>query len=166
MVEWRRTRYPDIYEYTARGGRRRYQVVFGTGRAADAQQRAASFDTLKDARDYQISQSHRVREGTYFDPKKSEITVAEFFHEFMRLAGPDEPKSRTNYEANFRNHVEPVLGSRAIRDVDAEAVAELLATIRAKRRRSRGDGKATSRRRRKSAVRRCLGTFGCPPALQ
>ncbi|HYT78655.1 MAG TPA: hypothetical protein VEQ37_05265 [Actinomycetota bacterium] len=71
--------------------------------------------------------------------------MSEFFHEFMRLAGPEEPKTRTNYEANFRNHVDPVLGSRAIRDVDVEAVAELLATIRAKWRRSRGDGKATVR---------------------
>ncbi len=144
-MERKRTRYPGIYEYTARAGRRRYQVVFRTGRTVHAPQRAASFDTLKDARDYQISQSHRVREGTYLDPKKGEITVAEFFHEFMRLAGPEEAKSRTNYELNFRNHVQPVLGSRAIRDVDAEALAELLATIRAKRRRSRGDGKATVR---------------------
>jgi hypothetical protein len=144
-VERRRTRYPGIYEYTARGGRRRYQVVFRTSRTVDATQRAASFDTLRDARDYQISQNHSVREGTYFDPKKGEITLTEFFQEFMRLAGPEEPKTRTNYDANFRNHIEPVLGSRAIRNVDAEAVAELLATIRAKRRRSRGDGKATVR---------------------
>ena len=157
-MERRRTGYPGIYEYTVRGGRRRYRVVFRTAWAVDAPQRAASFDTLKDARDYQISQSHRVREGTYFDPKKGEITVAEFFHEFMRLAGPEEPKSRSNYESNFRNHVEAVLGSKAIRDVDAEAVAELLATIRAKRRRSRetarprldrstpsSDGSSTSR---------------------
>ena len=73
----RRTSYPGIYEYAARGGRRRYQVVFRTGGAIDASpQRAASFDTLKDTRDYQISQSHRVREGTYFDPKKGEITLA------------------------------------------------------------------------------------------
>jgi len=145
VVERRRTRYPGIYEYTARGGRRRYQVVFRTGRAVDAPQRAASFDTLKDARDYQISQSHRVREGAYFDARKGEITLSEFFHEFMRLAGPEEPKSRTNYESNFRNHVEPVLGSRAIRDVNTEAVAEPLTAVRAKGRRSRGDGKATVR---------------------
>lgn len=45
----------------------------------------------------------------------------------MRLAGPQEPRTRSNYEANFRNHVEPVLGSRALRDIDAEAVAEPLA---------------------------------------
>ena len=86
-MERRRTRYPGIYEYSARGGRRRYQVVYRTGRTVDAPQRAASFDTLKDARNYQISQSHRVREGTFFDPKKSEITVTEFFHEVMRLGG-------------------------------------------------------------------------------
>jgi hypothetical protein len=65
---------------------------------------------VTDARDYQIAQSHRVREGTYFDPKKGEISLAEFFHEFMRLAGPEEAKSRTNYESSLRNHVEPVLG--------------------------------------------------------
>lgn len=101
-MERRRTRYPGIYEYTARGGRRRFQVVYRVGRGAHAPQWAASFDTLKEARDHQISQGHRVREGTYFDPKKGEITLAEFFREFMRLAGPEEPKTRSNYEANFR----------------------------------------------------------------
>lgn len=61
-MERRRTRYPGIYEYTARGGRRRFQVVYRPGRGVDAPQRAASFDTLKEARDHQISRGHTVRE--------------------------------------------------------------------------------------------------------
>jgi hypothetical protein len=50
VAERRRTRYPRIYEHTARSGRRRYQVVFRTSRTVDATQRAASLDTLRDAR--------------------------------------------------------------------------------------------------------------------
>jgi integrase len=143
-MERAKTRYPSIYEYPGRHGKSRYQVVYREGRGPGARQRARSFSTMTQARDFQISTGHSLREGTYHDPNKGKVPLAEFFEEYMRRMPPPEQKTRSSYRRNFELHVSPVLGPRDLNDIGPGEAAELLEIVRTKRFRS-GDGRATLR---------------------
>jgi len=86
-----------------------------------------------------------VRAGTYHDPDKSRISLSDWFEEYMRLAGPSERKTRGDYQANFKNHVEPLIGHLYLSEIDGRTVAEVLHAVLTKKRRTKSDGKATAR---------------------
>ncbi len=73
------------------------------------------------------------------------MTLTELFEQWMRVAPPPGPKTVSNYRSNFRQHIQPVLGEHLLTRVSHEDVAELLAAVTAKPRRTKGDGKATAR---------------------
>lgn len=90
-------------------------------------QRERSFKTWREADGFRVRFEHESREHSYIDPRAG----AEPFSESMTRwvdRHPGAPRTLQLYRSVVRNHLEPALGDRKLRDVaaDREAAERLL----------------------------------------
>jgi hypothetical protein len=56
-------------------------------------------------------------DGTYFDPGRGKVTLAEFVVSDVLSSSHLSEKTRSNYEGVWRRHVRPRLGERRLNSI-------------------------------------------------
>ncbi|GGN51678.1 hypothetical protein GCM10012285_42030 [Streptomyces kronopolitis] len=115
-------------ERTARYGQgKRYRVKGITG----VQDRA--FDTSEDAKQWLATANTDTKRGEFIDPRDGEISLADYIVDHWWPSRTDEPSTADPMRSRIWNHIIPILGDFALREIDASAlrsfVAELLARV-------------------------------------
>lgn len=82
-------------------------------RTPDGQSRGKVFDRKIDAERFLVSMEHGKLVGSYVDPRAGRVTVADFWATWAARQ-PWRESSRAIVASYFKNHVEPVLGGRAL----------------------------------------------------
>ncbi|MFF7156390.1 tyrosine-type recombinase/integrase [Streptomyces sp. NPDC008139] len=92
-----------------------------------------SFETSTDAKTWLATASSETRRGEFVDPRDGEITLAEYIEVHWWPSRTDEPSTAAPMRSRIWNHIIPLLGSLALRDIDASALrtfkAELLSRV-------------------------------------
>jgi integrase len=96
------------------------------------------FERRRDADAYGHLMEQWKRDGTYFDPLRGKITLAEFVEAEVLTRTDLSEKTRDNYRGVWRRHVQPVLGARRLDGITRADVRLLIADLR-----SRGVGEAS-----------------------
>ncbi|TQE38984.1 integrase [Streptomyces ipomoeae] len=115
-------------ERTARYGQgKRYRVKGIPG----VQDRA--FDTSEDAKQWLATANTDSKRGEFVDPRDGEISLADYIVDHWWPSRTDEPSTADPMRSRIWNHIMPILGDFALREIDASALrsfaAELLARV-------------------------------------
>jgi len=114
------------------------------GRRCQADQ---TFDSTSDARAFLATVKADILRRTYRAPRKVTETLAGYGAEWVASRPRIKESTRLQYEIDFRRHVEPHLGERALDRIDPEAVrkwnAALARDLRAELGHTGRDGSAT-----------------------
>lgn len=78
-----------------------------------------SFATAQDAKQWLASAQTDSRRGDFIDPRDSAILLADYVNEHWWPNRSDEPSASGPMRSRIRNHIIPLLGSYALRDIDA-----------------------------------------------
>lgn len=92
-----------------------------------------SFGTSEDAKQWLASAKTDTSRGEFVDPRAGEITLGEYIGSHWWPSRTDEPSTAAPMRSRIWNHIVPLLGDVAPRDIDASALrtfkAELLSRI-------------------------------------
>ncbi len=97
-----------------------------------------TFRLKRDAEAKQRSVESAKDRGENTDPSAGKVTLTEFWPRFLQASPHLRPSTRAGYEALWRNHIEPRLGSRSIRRITRLDVESMVAEMK-----SQGIGAAT-----------------------
>lgn len=76
-------------------------------------ERSRSFRLKRDAEDFLVSTSHRIRTGEYVNPDAGRVTFRQYAEDW-RLRQLHKPGTASSYETRLRLHAYPVLGDRPL----------------------------------------------------
>ncbi|MBA4865983.1 site-specific integrase [Streptomyces sp. PSKA54] len=112
----------EEYPPQQHGERKRRRDCIGSWQARyrdpDGRQRAKNFDKKKQADDFLDDVRTRVRRRTYNDPKRGEITLAQWW-DMWWPAQPQRATTTTNRKlSNWRAHIEPKWGKYRLCDLE------------------------------------------------
>jgi integrase len=92
-----------------------------------------SFETQADAKLWLSTATTDSRRGEFVDPRDGDITLTEYIEEHWWPSRTDEPSTANPMRSRIWKHIIPLLGSYALRDIDASALrafkAELLSRV-------------------------------------
>lgn len=97
------------------------------------EKRVSGFATEDDAMNYGHEQEADLRRGKYHDPKNGEITLDEYFRKKWLPAQDLSDKSRSNRAGEYRTHLAPRWGSKALNDIEPFEIAALELQLKASR---------------------------------
>jgi integrase len=95
------------------------------------------FERRRDAEAYGRLMEQWKREGTYFDPARGKITLAQFVESEMLGRADLSEKTRDNYGGVWRRHIQEALGERRLDAITRADIKQLIADLE-----SRGTGSA------------------------
>ncbi|WP_327327823.1 tyrosine-type recombinase/integrase [Streptomyces sp. NBC_01210] len=104
-------------ERTAVWGKRKRYRVKGIPGVQDR-----FFDTSEDAKQWLATAKTDSKRGEFVDPRDGEISLAEYIEEHWWPSRTDEPSTAAPMRSRIWNHIIPLLGEVALRDVDASAL--------------------------------------------
>src|SRR5438874_9577573 len=113
---------------TRRDGSRSYKVVWRVG----GKEVSKTFRRRREADAYKTEMEHQLNVGTYVDPNRGKVTLAEFWHYFLATSGPASPSTRALYGMQARRYLIPLLGHFQLRALPKIAVKEALGRLRHK----------------------------------
>jgi integrase len=129
---WEKTRHPGVYQqgYEHEGkALRRYKVVFRDGRGSVT---SRTYPRLRDALDKQAELRGQRSRGDLLDASLSRKTMNELWDYFVATSRV-KPSTMHYYENSWRVHVEPILGSRRLRDVRRADLERFYADVETRR---------------------------------
>ncbi|MEW2400065.1 site-specific integrase [Streptomyces sp. NPDC046862] len=92
-----------------------------------------SFDTSEDAKQWLATAQTDTKRGEFVDPRDGEILLADYIIDHWWPSRTDEPSTADPMRSRIWNHIIPILGDFALREIDASALrsfaAELLARV-------------------------------------
>src|SRR5256885_1958770 len=86
---------------TRRDGSRSYKVVWRVG----GKEVSKTFRRRREADAYKTEMEHQLNVGTYVDPNRGKVTLAEFWHYFLATSGPASPSTRALYGMQARRYL-------------------------------------------------------------
>ncbi|MFI1021308.1 tyrosine-type recombinase/integrase [Streptomyces olivaceus] len=108
----------DKYPPAQHGERKKRRDCVGSWQAryrdANGDQKAKSFPKKKEADAFLDAVRGSVRQGTYLDPKRGEITVAAWWAKWWEANEPTRPTTRNRKLSSWRVHIEPKWGKRKL----------------------------------------------------
>jgi integrase len=92
-----------------------------------------AFDTSEDAKQWLATANTDTKRGEFVDPSDGEISLADYIIDHWWPSRTDEPSTADPMRSRIWNHIIPILGDFALREIDASALrsfaAELLARV-------------------------------------
>ncbi len=92
-----------------------------------------SFETSDDAKRWLATAQADSNRGEFIDPRDGEITLADYIEDHWWPSRTDEPSTAAPMRSRIWRHIIPILGSYALRDIDASALrvfkSELLSRV-------------------------------------
>ncbi|MEV7087973.1 tyrosine-type recombinase/integrase [Streptomyces sp. NPDC093085] len=92
-----------------------------------------SFDTSKDAKQWLASAKTDTKRGEFVDPRDGAISLNDYIEEYWWPGRTDEPSTKGPMRSRIWNHIIPLLGDFALREIDAASLrafkAELLTRV-------------------------------------
>lgn len=97
-------------------------------RDADGRQKAKNFEKKKEADAFLDKVREAVRSGTYLNPKRGEITLAQWWEEWWPGHMPARPTTRNRKLSAWTAHIEPKWGQRKLSSIRASEVQAWMRT--------------------------------------
>ncbi|MGW8555858.1 tyrosine-type recombinase/integrase [Streptomyces tubercidicus] len=95
--------------------------------------RDRSFDTSEDAKQWLSNAQTDTTRGEFVDPRDGAILLAQYIENHWWPSRSDEPSTSAPMRSKIWNHIIPLLGEMALRDIDAAALrvwkTQLLARV-------------------------------------
>ncbi|MFD5629956.1 tyrosine-type recombinase/integrase [Streptomyces sp. NPDC127072] len=119
-----------------RTGKRERTTLYGTGKRyrvkgiPGVQDR--SFETSEDAKQWLATAKTDTRRGEFVDPRDGEISLADYIVDHWWPSRTDEPSTAGPMHSRIWNHIIPILGDLALRDIDASALRSFKAALLAR----------------------------------
>lgn len=88
-----------------------------------------SFSTEREAKSHRASVEHEIDRGTHVDPRRQEVTVADWCEEWLKGKTNLAPKTRDRYEGILAKHIRPKWGRVRLRNVKHSEVQAWLAGL-------------------------------------
>ncbi|GGV69067.1 hypothetical protein GCM10010294_25480 [Streptomyces griseoloalbus] len=108
----------EAYPPEQHGDRKRRRDCQGSWQAryrdANGQQKAKNFPRKKEADAFLDEVRGSVRQGTYLDPKRGEITLTAWWEQWWPANEPTRPTTRNRKLSSWRVHIEPKWGKRKL----------------------------------------------------
>jgi integrase len=115
-----------IKAYTLPSGKRRYRVLW---RDPAGKQHGKVFQRSAEARNFLREVDHSVGNGTYTDPARGRITVADLWRQFIDAPPrPLSPSTQALYKMQARVHILPYLGNYRINALE-DLIRPWMATL-------------------------------------
>ncbi|MFE7131652.1 integrase [Streptomyces sp. NPDC057638] len=114
-------------------GKRERTALYGTGKRyrvkgiPGVQDR--SFTTSEDAKKWLATATTDSRRGEFIDPRDGAISVGDYIVEHWWPGRTDEPSTAGPMASRINNHLIPLLGDVALRDIDASTLRTFKATL-------------------------------------
>ncbi|MFI0721885.1 tyrosine-type recombinase/integrase [Streptomyces sp. NPDC021224] len=88
-----------------------------------------SFETVADAKSWLAAATADTGRGAFVDPRDGAITLADYIEEIWWPSRTDEPSTVAPMRSRIWKHIIPLLGSYALRDIDASALRSFKASL-------------------------------------
>ncbi|MGW2657545.1 tyrosine-type recombinase/integrase [Streptomyces sp. NPDC001478] len=88
-----------------------------------------SFATSVDAKQWLAAAKTDTSRGEFVDPRAGEITLADYIENHWWPSRIDEPSTKTAMRSRLWNHIIPLVGDTALRDIDASALRAFQAAL-------------------------------------
>ncbi|WP_442738360.1 tyrosine-type recombinase/integrase [Streptomyces pseudogriseolus] len=116
-----------------RTGKRERTALYGKGKRyrvkgiPGVQDR--SFDTSEDAKQWLATAKTDSSRGEFVDPRRGEIALTDYIVDHWWAGRSDEPSTAGPMSSKVWNHIIPLVGDLALRDIDASALRSFKADL-------------------------------------
>ncbi|MER7194890.1 site-specific integrase [Streptomyces flaveolus] len=114
-------------------GKRERTAIYGTGKRYRVKGipgiQDRSFHTSEDAKQWLASAKTDSSRGEFADPRKGEILLADYIVEHWWAGRSDEPSTADPMRSRIWNHIIPLVGDYALREIDASALRTFRAAL-------------------------------------
>ncbi|MFB7560601.1 tyrosine-type recombinase/integrase [Streptomyces brevispora] len=114
-------------------GKRERTAIYGTGKRYRVKGipgiQDRSFHTSEDAKQWLASAKTDSSRGEFVDPRKGEILLADYIAEYWWAGRSDEPSTADPMRSRIWNHIIPLVGDYALREIDASALRTFKAAL-------------------------------------
>ncbi|MGC5564864.1 hypothetical protein ACPYPG_18780 [Streptomyces sp. FR-108] len=114
-------------------GKRERTAIYGTGKRYRVKGipgiQDRSFHTSEDAKQWLASAKTDSSRGEFVDPRKGEILLADYIADYWWAGRSDEPSTADPMRSRIWNHIIPLMGDYALREVDASALRTFKAAL-------------------------------------
>ncbi|WP_328879189.1 tyrosine-type recombinase/integrase [Streptomyces sp. NBC_00299] len=88
-----------------------------------------SFDTSEDAKQWLATAKTDSSRGEFVDPRRGEIALTDYIVDHWWAGRSDEPSTAGPMSSKVWNHIIPLVGDLALRDIDASALRSFKAAL-------------------------------------
>ena len=91
-----------------------------------------SFETSEDAKKWLATAKSATARGEFVDPRDGQILLVDYIEKDWWPSRTDEPSTAASMRSRIWNHLIPLLGTTALRDIDAAALRSFKASLLAR----------------------------------
>jgi integrase len=118
----------SIRTRTLANGARAYLARY---RATDGKEHTRQFSRKKDAESFLAANEHALESGSWIDPDRGKLTLAEYYAEWEKARLHLKPTSRSREASLWRTHIAPEFGDRELARIEREHVKAWAARLAA-----------------------------------